>query len=315
MPSDPARNRRIREAAILAAAAYVATRIWKLEDGTAGRVRAEVAVVYGRLQAELINIFSAQQLDKWDASDPLFRQRTDALMADVYKEVKELTDTITTQALDGAIASYQASYYGAAWTLAAAARASVTNPPSLIPIEAIRQAILSPYQGNTFLDRFAQARDEFVMRIRRSIVESQIKGESIAQATRRLRDALGMTPGEATGYANRVEMIARTEILRSSNNAALEYYKANQDVLSRWEWKATNDERTCPICGALDGRTFTFDSSQEQPPGHPNCRCAALPVLADASIESAIVGPRRTYQDWARQNGITQYADGGILAA
>lgn len=329
-PDQAARNRRIRQAALLAAAAYIASRIWALEDRTANQIHAETFATFEALQRELLTVFMAHGADNWNATDPLFRQRTDAFLAKAEAAIKELTNTITGQALDGAIASYQSGYYGAAWTLAnarpaasvvpatAIAPAYVTPalvpPPSALPIEAIRAAILHPYQGNTFLDRFAQARDEFVMRIRRSIVESQIKGESIGQATRRLKDALGLTATEG-GYAGRVETIARTEILRSSNAASTEYYKKHGNVLSGWEWKATNDERTCPICGALDGNVYALDSAKTPPPEHPRCRCAAIPALDDKAIEQAIVGPRISYMDWSSRNGISPLADGGVLSA
>jgi SPP1 gp7 family putative phage head morphogenesis protein len=165
-------------------------------------------------------------------------------------------------------------------------------------------------------------RDEFVRLIRQSVVQSQIEGDSIYKAMRRLAETLGVDISRRTraarsanrGMFNRLEMIARTEILRSSNLGAMQIYMSNRDVLKGWEWMATLDERTCPICGPLDGRRFTFDSPMLPPPRHVRCRCTVVPVLIDSALEDAIIGRRETYSEWAFRNGITAAQDGGIFS-
>lgn len=72
--------------------------------------------------------------------------------------------------------------------------------------------------------------------------------------------------------------ISRTETIRVYNQAALENYKANSDVVDMWEWSATVGVRTCDECAGLNGKRFRLNSDQQPPPKHPNCRCAALPV-------------------------------------
>ena len=52
----------------------------------------------------------------------------------------------------------------------------------------------------------------------------------------------------------RMEMIARTEILRAHNMGRLKFH---QHVgIKQLEWMTMGDERTCPVCGPLDGITF-----------------------------------------------------------
>ena len=154
-------------------------------------------------------------------------------------------------------------------------------------------------------------------------MESQALGETIYQAQLRLARALGINIGRRTpaaraanqGLFYKTEMIARTEILRSSNLGALAVYEQNRDVLDGWRWASSRDERVCPICGALDGQQFAFDSPQSPPPtgSHPNCRCSVTPVLKDSALEQAIIGPRETYEEWAAARGITITNDGGVL--
>lgn len=38
-------------------------------------------------------------------------------------------------------------------------------------------------------------------------------------------------------------------------------------------WRTASDERVCPECGPLDGRTWDAGAGGPQPPLHGNCRC------------------------------------------
>lgn len=68
----------------------------------------------------------------------------------------------------------------------------------------------------------------------------------------------------------RMEMIARTEILRAHNQGHIKFHK--EVGVQRLEWLAMEDERMCPVCGGLDGKVFDTDHFPNQP-AHPNCRC------------------------------------------
>lgn len=74
----------------------------------------------------------------------------------------------------------------------------------------------------------------------------------------------------------RMEMIARTEVLRAHNQGRIKFY--GEVGVRKLEWMTVQDERMCPICGDLDGRVFDIDSFPSQP-AHPNCRCCALPIV------------------------------------
>lgn len=315
----------LRRQSISDAMDYLASRIWALEDLAASQIREDVKRAYETLARELVLLFVAYVAgDVWRATDASYRQRTDSFSVTLSVIMTELDKVITQKAYEAALRSYLGGYYGGAWVVSNGVRVYTSVSPGLagvsvgatpvphLPTEAIRAAILAPYKGSTFLDRFQNARDEFVTIIKKSVVESQIKGESIAAATRRLRDALGLNRQSPGGYLNRVEMITRTEVIRSSNAGTEAIYKSNRDVLKGVEFKATNDERTCPRCGSLDGKQYLWSEVKPDIPIHPRCRCDYLPVLIDTALENEIVGPRQTYKDWAKANGITQLDDGGV---
>ncbi|HPQ72170.1 MAG TPA: phage minor head protein [bacterium] len=91
----------------------------------------------------------------------------------------------------------------------------------------------------------------------------------------------------------RIELIARTEILRAHNQGRLKFY----DTVGVREvrWMVAADERLCPACSELDGQVFAIDKMPPIP-RHPNCRCVPVSVpLRVCSTESlklqAMAGP------------------------
>lgn len=95
---------------------------------------------------------------------------------------------------------------------------------------------------------------------------------------------LGESPQKMAKRIERVEEIsdirakrnARTITTAVANSAQMGQYE--KDGITEYRWVATFDERTCPACGALDGRTFKVGKG-EYPPLHPNCRCTTEAVL------------------------------------
>lgn len=71
----------------------------------------------------------------------------------------------------------------------------------------------------------------------------------------------------------RMEMIARTEILRAHNMGRMKFHQ--RVGVQRLEWMAMDDERMCPVCGGHDGKVYPIDKFPQQP-AHPHCRCTNL---------------------------------------
>lgn len=101
----------------------------------------------------------------------------------------------------------------------------------------------------------------------------------------------------------RAEMIARSETIRASNAGAMEAYRLAG--ITRKQWYAAEDERTCEFCGAMHGKIIETEQvfwnygdemtvtgedggvrslvmsyeDVRHPPLHPDCRCTVLPVV------------------------------------
>lgn len=90
----------------------------------------------------------------------------------------------------------------------------------------------------------------------------------------------------------RSETIARTESLRASNEGQRELWRQaeNQGLLNRAKtqvkWLTAGDERVCPICWPLNGKTVPLGQSFQTsvgtvdgPPAHVSCRCSSSLVF------------------------------------
>lgn len=90
----------------------------------------------------------------------------------------------------------------------------------------------------------------------------------------------------AQQHRYRAYSIARTELADAYNQGAYEGTKQAQAAgymgRSTATWDAAEDERMCPTCGALHGKTvdldvgFNLPNGRKFPPAHPGCRCAYL---------------------------------------
>lgn len=165
--------------------------------------------------------------------------------------------------------------------------------------------------------------------IREAVVDSFRNGFTADQLARRLRTTIGLTTRQARSVQSyrerleareilsgpqvevlvrryfrkvrnrRAETIARTEILRASNEGRLQGWRSAADVgwldvnASVKEWVSTADgpsfdpskPSTCEVCSAMDEvkvmgieGEFTLGSGRkvQSPPAHPNCRCTVI---------------------------------------
>jgi SPP1 gp7 family putative phage head morphogenesis protein len=93
--------------------------------------------------------------------------------------------------------------------------------------------------------------------------------------------------GEVT--KSRATLIARTEVSRSATT--LSQVRAQAIGSTHFVWRTSHDSDVRPSHRALDGKSFRWDDPPECDPGHHalpgciwNCRCLALPQVADAAF-------------------------------
>lgn len=298
---------------------YVTSHIYAMENEAVNALFAEYERAYHNMA---IALEAVQQRygsgETWNASDAQFRQRTETLLQQIVQEMQALTNRTGDITMQAAMNSYYASYYGRAWITDMVSPNPVNIP--LIPVEAVRAAIMKPYEGNTFVDRFKGRNEEFATRIRKSIVQSQINGETMYQAQKRIANELGLAIDRRTQAAkqahkadfNRTQMIARTEIIRTSSLGSLAVYENNKDVLKGWTWQASRDDRVCDECADEDGQDHLFSEHYSPPPKHPNCRCTSTPYFGERDLDAIVQGDIPSFKEWAANKGIDQSRYGNV---
>lgn len=198
--------------------------------------------------------------------------RYNELMDQIETEVQTFAQTLGSQL---PVAQAAAAQVGSAAALAQAqaiagtarigARWNQLSAPALREIVASTQVgPLADLLGSFGVDAAAKARAV--------LIEGIGTGQNARVVGRALEAATGTT-------RQRAQVIARTEILRAGKSANLQSFAANSDVISGWKWHAFKGPRTCSACLIMDGTEFPTSTTFF--PGHPQCRCVAMPILRD----------------------------------
>lgn len=109
--------------------------------------------------------------------------------------------------------------------------------------------------------------------VRRELLRSVAAGSNPRVTARRI---IQRVEGRFNGGLSRALTIARTEVLDAHREAARLARTEHADVLKGWRWVTSLDARTCPACIGMAGTLHPVE--EPGPLGHPNCRCAAVPV-------------------------------------
>ncbi len=127
--------------------------------------------------------------------------------------------------------------------------------------------------GNGYIDYLANALGETSANLIRTHVGQWTQDGTPLQT---LVDQLQATVFNSA----RAELIAQTEITRAYAEANRTAWRES-GVIEGMEWRTSNDELVCPVCGPLNGQQTTIDGDFDglMPPAHPRCRCWVVPAV------------------------------------
>ena len=116
-----------------------------------------------------------------------------------------------------------------------------------------------------------------------------MQGESLNDMVRRVRGTResGFTDGIMSTATRNAEALVRTSAMTVLNDARMEGYNQNTNLIRGYQSVSTLDLRTTPICRAYDGATYDMEfnpvADTKLPylatPRHWNCRSLHIPLL------------------------------------
>ena len=127
--------------------------------------------------------------------------------------------------------------------------------------------------GKHWSSRIWNNKTDLQNRIEKGIMDCVSRGVSKAELVKDLRQNMNI------GF-NQADRIARTELSYVQNQATKD--KFIEAGIEKYQFLATHDDRTCDVCGELDGKIFYLRDArvgENYPPIHPNCRSTVLAVI------------------------------------
>ena len=158
----------------------------------------------------------------------------------------------------------------------------------------IKQAVSKPwrYDGKTFSDSIWENKEKLKYSLERTLTQGIIRGS----APRKIAEAIAKETGRELYAAKRLVL---TESAKMAEKASEEGYR--ELGVKEIEIVVALDERTCEVCGEMDGKHFPLDKAEGlTPPFHPNCRCTTVPYFNDEFTQ----GEERAAKD---EDGKTYY--------
>lgn len=146
---------------------------------------------------------------------------------------------------------------------------------STIDKAAARQLINSVWaaDGKSWSSRVWANTSKLAETLNEQLLHCVLTGKKTSELKKLLQERFNVSYGAA-------DTLARTELAHIQVTASAERYKSYG--LEEYEFYAAPDERTCPICGKLHGKKFSYAEmriGENAAPLHPRCRCDILPVI------------------------------------
>ena len=226
--------------------------------------------------------------------------REDALLT-LLQIIRTKTATMIQHDLAPTIESTVSEAYGRA-TFEVSKAVNIGFGFSKVPEKRVRDILKSEL---SFVKASGYA-DGIIKPLKQVLITGIIRGQSTKRMGNELRELTGIAKWKSRAIAR----TALTEVSRESEMRVM------KDLgVKRYRYRATLDERTCPVCGKLDGTTHNLDDEQagkNSPPMHMNCRCTVsvvvsedvrrncLRIARDREGKNIRVPATMTYEEWKK---------------
>lgn len=246
--------------------------------------------------------------------------RIEELKANIRHNIETLTTGYNNGLGDTMKAAYEEGFYRSIFEIENAGFDISFTTPGGKQLEA---AVKEKWLGENYSDRIWKDKNRLINRINLIIPQEFVRGRSVQQVAEDLAAQMNVS------YSNAQRLI-RTEINHISNKGTMQAYKESE-VVDRYQYMATLDNRTSDICRELDGKVFDLKDAQvgvNQPPLHPYCRSTTIPYFPDDNIGRLLddrvardedgrgktiqLGENKDYFDWVNDNTSEAYRQAAV---
>lgn len=200
--------------------------------------------------------------------------RLEALKQNVYNHLMRSQNTEQAQHKALHAETLQRAYYSNIHNIAKGFNVGINF--SVLPKKAIDKALSAKWLGSNYSKRIWNNNQQFIEKVQRTITDGITAGHSIDRMANKLLDYVAI---EGTGQRYITERLVRTETAHFMNVGQLEAYK--EVGIEKYQFVAAFSERTCDLCGGLDGEIIDVSQARagdNYPPMHANCRCTTVMV-------------------------------------
>lgn len=112
--------------------------------------------------------------------------------------------------------------------------------------------------------------------LNRILAQALIDGTSVGKVAKQMTDQID------TLTRTRALVLARTEIVHAHAEGQLDAFErlGVKELGIMAEWATVGDDKVCPQCEPLEGKTYPIAQARGLIPLHPNCRCSWIPSVS-----------------------------------
>lgn len=162
----------------------------------------------------------------------------------------------------------------------------LNTPPVAVDKKHVEEILTTPWSGKNYSQRIWNNGRKLERAIQSTMIQAIHRGSSIQKLSKDLSERMNVA------YHN-AERLVRTELNYIENRAAGDAIK--EADLGFYQFVATLDNRTTPMCQSLDGRYFPIEEmnqGENAPPMHVRCRSTIIGSLDDGKSGRIIKGNR-----------------------
>lgn len=241
--------------------------------------------ILGGYDKELNEIYLRSRVSRLQALETQIELR----MQDLFGSQRDLLH-------DHLAGAFLDTYYQSIYAISQ--QTSVLASFARIDFISLESILARPWLDDNFSSRIWADRDKLTRELETTLAQAFVRGEPLDRTAKMLAERMGVSQRRAATLVN-------TESAHIAAEATMRGYQ--QTGVEQYRFEAGLDLKTCPLCGAMDGKVFALPeriTGANYPPLHPNCRCTTVPVT-----EFELDTPRAARDP---VTGKTMYVDKGL---